>query len=168
MEVSGQLLAPVALLAVEKAPGADWFGGWVGPRAGLDALKKRKIPCPFREANPARIPSLYRLSYHSLTLLYNKIINSAWALRLLSPLLPRSITLWRFSDALLRQAAVLRGWRTIPIPSKHWRTNDCAAFAWSKSAAVLQKYAFATGRHKKKHGYTSLTWMGTVAVKESR
>jgi hypothetical protein len=24
----------------------DWIGGWVGPRAGLDAVVKRKIPSP--------------------------------------------------------------------------------------------------------------------------
>jgi hypothetical protein len=28
----------------ERAPGTYWIGGWVGPRAGLDAVVKRKIP----------------------------------------------------------------------------------------------------------------------------
>jgi hypothetical protein len=29
----------------EKAPGTRWIGGWVGPRASLDAVaKKKKIP----------------------------------------------------------------------------------------------------------------------------
>jgi hypothetical protein len=27
--------------------------GWVGLRAGLDAVENRKISCPFRESNPA-------------------------------------------------------------------------------------------------------------------
>jgi hypothetical protein len=27
----------------ERAPGTHWIGGWVGPRAGLDDVKKRKI-----------------------------------------------------------------------------------------------------------------------------
>jgi len=45
MDMSGQLPIPAALL-----PGKDldthWIEGWVGPRAGLDAVgyKKRKIP----------------------------------------------------------------------------------------------------------------------------
>jgi hypothetical protein len=35
--------------------GPHWIGGWVGPRAVLDAVVKRKIPNPRRESNP-RIP----------------------------------------------------------------------------------------------------------------
>jgi hypothetical protein len=33
----------------ERVPGNYWIGGWVGPRANLDAVAKRKIPCPYRE-----------------------------------------------------------------------------------------------------------------------
>jgi len=29
-----------------------WTGGWVGSRICLDAMTKRKIPCPFRKSNP--------------------------------------------------------------------------------------------------------------------
>jgi hypothetical protein len=36
----------------ERAPGAHSIGGWVGPRAVLDAVVKRKIPGPRRESNP--------------------------------------------------------------------------------------------------------------------
>jgi hypothetical protein len=36
----------------ERAPGTLWIGGWVGPRAGPDAVVKRKIPSPRRESNP--------------------------------------------------------------------------------------------------------------------
>jgi hypothetical protein len=39
----------------ERAPVTHWIGGWVGPRAVLDAVVKRKIPSPHRESNP-RIP----------------------------------------------------------------------------------------------------------------
>jgi hypothetical protein len=53
-----------------KSPGTHWIGGWVGTRARLDAVVKKKIPCPCREPNP-RTPkvqpvaqSLYRVSYH--------------------------------------------------------------------------------------------------------
>jgi len=28
----------------ERAPGTHWIGGWVSPRAVLDAVVKRKIP----------------------------------------------------------------------------------------------------------------------------
>jgi hypothetical protein len=30
----------------ERAPGTRWIGGWVGSRAGLDAVEKRKIGIP--------------------------------------------------------------------------------------------------------------------------
>jgi hypothetical protein len=49
----------------EKASSTHWIGGWVGPRAGLDAEEKRKI-LQCRESNPGRLPCsllLYRQSY---------------------------------------------------------------------------------------------------------
>jgi hypothetical protein len=52
----------------ERAPGTHWIGGWVDPRAVLDAVVKRKITNPRRESNPenpdrpARSSALYRLS----------------------------------------------------------------------------------------------------------
>jgi hypothetical protein len=38
--------------ARERVPGTHWRGGWVGPRAVVDALVKRNIPSPHRESNP--------------------------------------------------------------------------------------------------------------------
>jgi hypothetical protein len=35
----------------ERAPGTHWIGGWVGSRAVLDAVVKRKIPSARRELN---------------------------------------------------------------------------------------------------------------------
>jgi hypothetical protein len=51
----------------ERAPGTHWVGGWVGPRAGLDDVEKRKfLTLPRLElrplGRPARSQSLYRLS----------------------------------------------------------------------------------------------------------
>jgi hypothetical protein len=37
---------------MDRAPGKHWIGGWVGPRAGLDTMSKRKIPSPCWESNP--------------------------------------------------------------------------------------------------------------------
>jgi hypothetical protein len=42
----------------EGTPGTYWVGGWVGPRAGLDAVAKRKIPIPCRESNPDRLAGI--------------------------------------------------------------------------------------------------------------
>jgi hypothetical protein len=52
MEVSGQLHALAALPPRDKAPGTHWIGGWLGSRAVLDAVVKRKIPSPRPESNP--------------------------------------------------------------------------------------------------------------------
>jgi hypothetical protein len=41
----------------KRAPGTHWIGGWMGPRAVLDAVMKRKIPRPRRESNP-RTPNV--------------------------------------------------------------------------------------------------------------
>jgi hypothetical protein len=50
MEVSVQLHSPAAL--PPRAPGTHWVGGWVGPRAVLDAVVKRKNPSPFTPRSP--------------------------------------------------------------------------------------------------------------------
>jgi hypothetical protein len=40
-----------------------WIGGWVGPRAILDAVVKRKIPNPFWESNPTT-PIIQPIAQH--------------------------------------------------------------------------------------------------------
>jgi hypothetical protein len=57
MGMSGQLYASAAL-ALGKSPGTHCIGGWVGPRAGLDDMERRKI-LPYEST--ARSQSLYRL-----------------------------------------------------------------------------------------------------------
>jgi hypothetical protein len=49
----------------EIALGNHWIGGWVGPRAILDAVVKRKIPSSRRESSP-RIPIVQHVAqrYH--------------------------------------------------------------------------------------------------------
>jgi hypothetical protein len=58
MEVSGQLHALVALLPgkeplVSRNPSTHWIEGWVGPRAGVDEVARKKNPSPSQESNPA-------------------------------------------------------------------------------------------------------------------
>jgi hypothetical protein len=43
---------PGRFIPRERTPGTPWIGGYVGPRAGLDAVEKRKIHSPHRESNP--------------------------------------------------------------------------------------------------------------------
>jgi len=59
MEVSEQLHS---FTPRQRAPPTHWIGGWVGPRAGLDAVVKRKIPGPYLDTppdQPDRSPTLY-------------------------------------------------------------------------------------------------------------
>jgi hypothetical protein len=41
----------------ERSPDTHWIGGWVGPRAGLDAVTKRNIPSPRRDSNLSLVGS---------------------------------------------------------------------------------------------------------------
>jgi hypothetical protein len=64
--LSGQLHAPSALTPGERAPATHWVVGRVGPRTGLDDVKKRKfLALPGLElrrlGSPARSQSLYGL-----------------------------------------------------------------------------------------------------------
>jgi hypothetical protein len=51
MELSGQFHTPAALPQGKEPPCTHWTGGWMGPRAVLDAVSKRKIPNPRRDSN---------------------------------------------------------------------------------------------------------------------
>jgi hypothetical protein len=62
MGVSGQRHDPAALYPRERTPGTHCTGGWVDPRAGLDAGARRTILCLCRGSNPdrpARSQTLY-------------------------------------------------------------------------------------------------------------
>jgi hypothetical protein len=43
---------PVRFIPRKGAPCTHWIGGWVGPRAVLDAVVKRKVSSPHWESNP--------------------------------------------------------------------------------------------------------------------
>jgi hypothetical protein len=67
MKVSGKLHAPLDLPPGKEPPDTQWIGGWVGLRAGLDDVEKRKfLTLSGLELRPlgrsARSQSLYRLS----------------------------------------------------------------------------------------------------------
>jgi hypothetical protein len=54
---------PGRFIPKEKAPGTHRIAGWVGPRAILDTVVKRKIPSPCRESNP-RTPIVQPIVRH--------------------------------------------------------------------------------------------------------
>jgi hypothetical protein len=54
----------------ERAPSTHWIGDWMGSRAGLDDVEKKKNLAPTETRTPtfgrlARCQSLYRLRYAS-------------------------------------------------------------------------------------------------------
>jgi hypothetical protein len=56
--VSPPFTPTAALSPRETAPGNHWIGGWVGPRAGLDAVVRIKIPSPLPGPEPLIIQSV--------------------------------------------------------------------------------------------------------------
>jgi hypothetical protein len=74
------IFTPRPLYPQGRAPGTHWIGGWVSPRAVLDAVVKRKIPSPRRESNPRTaivqpIAQLSRLFHCEV----KNILNSGYA-----------------------------------------------------------------------------------------
>jgi hypothetical protein len=61
MEVSGQLDAPAAL-SPGKDPCNHWIRAWVGPRAGADAMAKRKFPAHARIKSRSLVTILTELT----------------------------------------------------------------------------------------------------------
>jgi hypothetical protein len=61
-------LRPGRFTTGERAPGTQWIGGWMGPRTGLDDVRRRKfLILPGLELRTLRRPAsnqlLYRLGY---------------------------------------------------------------------------------------------------------
>jgi hypothetical protein len=81
MEVSGQIHAD-CFNPGERVPGTHWLGGWVGLRAGLDAVAKRKKKISAHAGN--RTPVVQPVAYSVDWLRYNSVVATlinhlAWA-----------------------------------------------------------------------------------------
>jgi hypothetical protein len=50
MEVEWSASLPGRFTPRDRAPATHWIRGWVGPRAGLEAVSMRKIPSPRRQS----------------------------------------------------------------------------------------------------------------------
>jgi hypothetical protein len=71
-----------ALVGGERAPGSHWIGGWIGPRAGLEAVEKGKNISTFPRIEPGRPTHnklLHRLSYPGYGIPYRlEYSNTEW------------------------------------------------------------------------------------------
>jgi hypothetical protein len=89
---------PQALYPGERAPGTHWIGGWVGPRAGLNAVAKRNNTYHYRESKPGRpahssatiLPELPRLLHSPDLAHFSKEIS-----------VRKMIFLWLWTESLL-------------------------------------------------------------------
>jgi hypothetical protein len=58
----------------ERAPGVHWIGAWVGPRAGLGDMEKRRYLTLMGLELRARSQSLYLLRYPGSSVFHEKFI----------------------------------------------------------------------------------------------
>jgi hypothetical protein len=61
---------------MERAPGTHWIAGWVGPRAGMDVVVKKKIPNLWRDLNPPIIQPIAQRYPGSFRIIYKNCIKS--------------------------------------------------------------------------------------------
>jgi hypothetical protein len=77
----------------KRAPRTHWIGGWVGPRAGLDVVVKRKTPSTCWDSNPPIIqPVAQRYTTELSQLLFYRWYSSIFTL--LSAKSPDSLVLF--------------------------------------------------------------------------
>jgi hypothetical protein len=73
---------PGSFASAYTATGTRCVGGWVGPRAGLDAVERRIISCPCQKSNPGSsvvqpvVQSLYQMSYQVSKRIKLTIVNN--------------------------------------------------------------------------------------------
>jgi hypothetical protein len=56
----------------ERAAGTHWIGGWVGPRACLDMVSKRKIPVNFKYLGISVITQSFHKMYFEMKFVSTK------------------------------------------------------------------------------------------------
>jgi hypothetical protein len=61
---------PLPLYSQGKSPGTHWRGGWVGPRTGLDAVVRGKVPSPETDIFITDVILNFIASHHITSLLH--------------------------------------------------------------------------------------------------
>jgi hypothetical protein len=105
-----------------RAPGIHCIGGWVGPRAGLDNVEKRKMSYPCWESNcprPACSLSLYRLSFPGSGMMIVAKIRRNWEKTWSSVTSFTNNPIW--SHPVLKQISPEA---SVSLPG-HGQWNDC-------------------------------------------
>jgi hypothetical protein len=77
----GSASRPGSITPRERARDTHWIGGWVGPRAVLDAVVKRKIHSPHQKSNPRTLivqPIAQRCTDWAITALMQSVYCYTW------------------------------------------------------------------------------------------
>jgi hypothetical protein len=121
----------------EKAPGTHWIGGWVGSRAGLDAVVKRKIPSSRQESNP-RTPIVQPVAQRYTN----------WAITAYGPL---CITKFNWCQVFLPWEANCPGLETDQSPpfsaevNNTWRYTSISPIRlWRRFPCLIKHHAMKT------------------------
>jgi hypothetical protein len=116
----------------KRAAGTHWIRGWVGPRAVLDAVMKRRIPSPRRESNPRTLivqPVAQRYNDWAITILLDFLFNILipfqctlpWNRLTSGTVLSLLITVWPVNIVVLRVSYKLQvTWSAYPPTVQHF------------------------------------------------
>jgi hypothetical protein len=67
------LLRPGRFTPKKRGTGTHWIGGWLGPRAGLDAVVRRKIPSPCQDTKHRSFSPEVRLGLSQILHAHNTL-----------------------------------------------------------------------------------------------
>jgi hypothetical protein len=116
-----------------KSPGIHGIGGWVGPRASVDAVAKRRIPSfPRRELNPGRPAcNLVTILTQLSCLLWSNYSTANRQGELVIRRLHRLFYAWRWECTYKSEH-----------PSMHWVSSRSLGFHWTNWATRMQVYCY--------------------------
>jgi hypothetical protein len=141
----------------ERAPGIHWIGGWVGPRAVLNTVLKRKIPSPRRESNfrtPIVQPVAQRYTDWAITALF-AFINAYLILSPANP--PRSACKWL--EWLWEQSAL--HWFQIRADNRLGETYRNTRMSWF---IILCRVLYCLQQRNKALRQMRLGWQRLICI----
>jgi hypothetical protein len=122
----------------ERVPSTYWIGTWVGPRAVLDVMVKRKIPSPLRESKP-RTPIVQPVAQHYTDLAITALISVIYDLKinLINNETMRGLMFSRRRRFKSRSFGLWR-WRQLSPPKRRYPTATLHDVTTQKTSTWIQ------------------------------